>query len=522
MLCIAVKGIIGYEGLRNIFEDYARLPMGGRTSSCRTQIPRTKIPIEDGKAKMGCLADILRPVLALVLGVVVFFGFLFLLLFSNFSDKLLNSEFYTDTISGEDTYNRVYAEVLLDPELLGTTQDLLGDIQVISQEEIVRLLRQIVPSAYLQTQVEGSIQRTVDYFNGDSDTLEIYVEFGPPLGRIKPVLFQYIDKRIDGLVLQDLGGPKCTPERVNQLADGYASRWSDLAAGKVPQTIPSLESLHTSCRSLIFDVAFATVVPGSSLNYDAKAGLRAIEVGIRRKFVVEGDTHGVLKLAARPLATPLMDDAIDRIKLELDGQDRLDVIHHLAQWNDDFTEAELRDDIETSREWLNRGRTDLWKPAPWVMLIAGSIIMGLIHYPSLKNALRWPGVTLFLTGLVFFIAGKVAESRVPHGLQGLVERTSNGTSGVPNSVTDLGGDLLVSFGEQLTSGIDGPALTLLIIGALFVGASFFAFLLGPLFLPVATSRLALRVLGILRAAFRRRGCQPPAQGSGGIDVNQAP
>ena len=137
-----------------------------------------------GKAKMGCLADILRSVLALVLGVVVFFGFLFLLFFSNFSDKLLNSEFYTDTISGEDTYNRVYHEVLMDPELLGTTQDLLGDIQVINQDEIVGLLRQIVPPAYLQTQVEGSIQRTVDYFNEDRDTLELYMEFGPPLDSI--------------------------------------------------------------------------------------------------------------------------------------------------------------------------------------------------------------------------------------------------------------------------------------------------------------------------------------------------
>ena len=471
---------------------------------------------------MGCLADILRSVLALVLGAVVFFGFLFLLFFSNFSDKLLNSEFYTDTISGEDAYNRVYDQVLLDPELLGTTQDLLGDIQVISEEEIVALLRQIVSPAYLQTQVEGSIRRTVDYFNEDRDTLELYVEVGPPLANIKPVLFRYIAQRIESLILEDLSNPACTINRVNELADGYASRWSELADGKVPQTIPSLESLDSTCRSLIFDVAFSSVASGSSLNDDAKAGFRAIEGDIRREFVVEGDTHGVLKLAARPLATPLMDDAIDRIKQELDGQDRLGLIQRLAQWNDDFTEAELRDDIETIREWLNRGRTDLGKPAAWAMLIAGSIVMGVIYYPSLKNALRWPGVTLFLTGLVFFIAGKVAESRVPEGLQDLVERSCNEISGVPNSVTDLGGDLLVSFGKQLTSGIDGPALTLLIIGALLVGASIFAFLLGPLFLPVTTSRLALRILGMLRAPFRRGGGQPPAQGPDGMDASESP
>ena len=62
---------------------------------------------------MGCLLDILRSVLALVLGVVVFLGFLFLLLLNNVSDKMLSSEFYIDTIDGENTYERVYDDVLV-------------------------------------------------------------------------------------------------------------------------------------------------------------------------------------------------------------------------------------------------------------------------------------------------------------------------------------------------------------------------------------------------------------------------
>ena len=453
---------------------------------------------------MGCLVDILRSVAALILGVAVFFSFLFLLLHNNGSDKMLSFDFYTDTIDGEDTYNRVYDDVLLDPELLGTTQDLLGDIQVVSQEEIVALLRQMVPPEYRQSQVEGSIQRTVDYFNEDRDTLELYVELGPPIENIKPVLFQYIEGRIDGLVLEDLGRPECTPDRVNELAGRFEARWGELAEGKVPQALPSLESLNSTCRNLVFELAFTRLVVGSSLNDEAKAGLLAIEGELKEEFVVEGDTHGVLKLVARPLATPLMDDAIARVREELDGQDRFDLIHRLALWNDDFTEAELRSDIDTSRKWLNRGR-GLGKPVAWAMLIAGSIVMGLIYYPSLKNALRWPGVTLFLTGLVVFVTGKGVESQVPEALEELVEQGANEISGVPNSVTDLGGDLLVSFGKQLTGGIDGPALTLLIIGALLFGASFFAFLIGPLLLPITMSRMLLRILGILKLPFRRGG-----------------
>ena len=189
----------------------------------------------------------------------------------------------------------------------------------------------------------------------------------------------------------------------------------------------------------------------------------------------------MFKVAARPLATPLMDDAIAEIRDELDDQYRLDLIHLIADWNDDFTESELRSDIDTTRDWINTGR-EFGKLAALAMLFGGSILLGLIHFPSLKNGLRWPGLTLFMTGLVFFIVGKVLESQVPDRLQELVEQGATQVSGTPPSVTDLGGDLLVSFGQQLTSGFSAPALTLLIVGAVLFGASFFVFLVRP-FIP---------------------------------------
>ena len=99
--------------------------------------------------------SIVKSFAALVLGLVIFFGFLFVLLTNNLSDKLLSADFYSNIIHGQDTYNRIYDEVLLDEELARTTQDLLGDLQVLSQEEIVQLLREIMPPEYLQSQVEG-------------------------------------------------------------------------------------------------------------------------------------------------------------------------------------------------------------------------------------------------------------------------------------------------------------------------------------------------------------------------------
>ena len=439
---------------------------------------------------MGCILAIIRPVAALVLGVIIFFGFLWLMLLNNVSDKLLRAEFYTDTISGEDTYNRIYDEVLLDQELENTTQDLLGGIQVVSHEDIVGLLREIIPPEYLQSETEASIQRTVDYFNEDRENLDLYVDIGPPLENVKPVIFGYIDRRIDRLVEADLGQSLCTPQRVNEVAGLYQERWQLLSGGEVPTSIPSLATFESGCRLIIFELAFDNLVAQADLDERTKQGLGSRRSELQEHFVA-GEAREVLKVAARPLAEPLMDDAIQQVRNELDGQDRLDLIHRIAEWNDDFTEESLRSDIDSARDWINWGQK-FGKALALVMLVLGSVVLGLIHYPSLKNALRWPGLTLFLTGVVFFATGKVLESQIPDRLKDLVERGANEVSGVPPSVTDLGGDLLVSFGHQLTSGFAGPALSVLIIGALLFGASFFinyvTFLLRLILLPL---RLAL-------------------------------
>ena len=70
---------------------------------------------------MSFTLSIVRAAAALVLGVIIFVGFLFFLILNNLSDKLLSADFYKDTIAGQDTYNRIYDEVLVDEELLDKT-----------------------------------------------------------------------------------------------------------------------------------------------------------------------------------------------------------------------------------------------------------------------------------------------------------------------------------------------------------------------------------------------------------------
>ncbi len=423
---------------------------------------------------MGCLLSILRSAVALVLGVVVFVGFLLLLL-TNFSDKLLNADFYNEIIAGENTYNRIYDEVLLDKDLEGTRNGLLGEVQVVSDQDMVSLLRQIIPPEYLQSQVEGAIGRTAGYFKEDAETLDLYIDLGPPLDNVKPALFSYIDRRIGALREEELGRLECTPQRVIEVAGRFRSSLEDLSTGQVPGAIPSIKGFDPLCRLLVFELTFDLVVAQSGLDERAKQGLRDRRQEIERQFV-DGESKQMLKVAAQPLAAPLIDDAIGQIRNELDGQDRLDLIHRIAVWNDDLTETQIRENAGEARTWVSRARK-FGKSVALAMLIGGAALLGLVHFPSLKGALRWPGLTLMLTGLVFLVIGKVLESQAPDRLRELVERGSGGTGSVPSSVNALGGDLLVSFGKHMVGGIDGLALAVLIIGAVLFGASFFVFLL---------------------------------------------
>ena len=429
---------------------------------------------------MGCLLFIIRPMVSLVLGILVFAGLLLFLASSNFSNKLLNPEFYIEPLEEKDTYNRIYTEVLVDPALQQTTQDLLGDLQV-DPEDIVSLLQEIIPPEYLKSQVERAIQRTVGYFNGDLEDLELYVELGPPMANAKGALLTYIDRRIDALPLEELQGDPCTIEGAGPTAERFQGFFLELASGKPPQSLPSLASVDPVCREQLFDVVIDQSLTTGALDPVIQSALAASRTELREEFL-DGDSHGFLKVGARAVATPLLDQAIGQILTNLDAQGRLNLIARIADWNGEFTEEEIRSELSQAKDVIHRSDT-LGRTLALVLFVGGSVLMGLVYLPSLANMIRWPGLTLLLAGAVTFALGKVLESRVPEQLADFVKfsATTAGTvSEFPVSVANLAADLLVSYGQSLTSGVTSFSLGVLIVGAVLFGVSFFVFLLRPI------------------------------------------
>jgi len=94
---------------------------------------------------MGLPLMILRFVATPILGIAIFFGLLLTLVESNITNKLLDAEFYTDTIAEHNTYTRIYDDVLLDQKAKDKMQELLGDVKVVSPEDVVGLVRGCCP-----------------------------------------------------------------------------------------------------------------------------------------------------------------------------------------------------------------------------------------------------------------------------------------------------------------------------------------------------------------------------------------
>ncbi|PKB64755.1 MAG: hypothetical protein BZY80_02280 [SAR202 cluster bacterium Io17-Chloro-G2] len=428
---------------------------------------------------MGCILMILRPIASFVLGIIVFAGLILLVVGGNLTGKLLDPDFYTGALAEQDTYNRIYTEILVDPDLELTTQDLLGNINV-DQADIVPLLRDILPPEYIQAQVEEAIGRTVGYLNGDLEELEVYLDLGPPLANAKQVLLAYVDEQIDVLPVEELDAENCTPEGVQEKAQDLKDLFAGLASGQTPESLPSLPSLDEACREDLFAQVDELAIVGGALDQAPQEGLLADREELQRQLL-EGDSKGFLKQASHAVAAPLVDAAIGRVSGGMIDQGRFDVIKAVAAYDEARTEAEIRQNLTEARETIVRAES-LGGALAIVMFFGGLALMALVYFPNLANMIRWPGVTLLMTGGVVYGAGRVLESNVSDRLGAAIQFGAGGASPVPSSVVRLTTDLLVSFGHNLTSGITGPALTVLIVGFVLFVASFFVFTIKP-FIP---------------------------------------
>ena len=520
----------------------------------------------------GC-SFILRPIATAILMVVVFFALFGFLLTYNLRDNFLSAKFYNDNLAENDVYNRFYDEVLVDPEFNDTTDELLGNIDI-PQEDIVGVAREIMPADYLQYQVEGAVTGAIDYLNKETDTPEVFIELAPPLAKVKPAIFSYMDRRIDELeevpvsTLEDLETrlediystletgriPTQVPfiEDPDALVVDYVDRviaemeevpantpqdfekeigsiYRSLADGELPTRIPSIESLSPSQRVATYDLALQEIRRDPNIPDAVKAGLDDREEEIKdhlrgadvkgalavasgslttasaREFIddaydnalesmkdaglsedalrgleqqgdvikgllVEGKVKESLKVGAREIVGPLVDEALDELRGELDDRERLDLIAIAAEDSDQDKEQFL-EELDAFREVIDRGGVVVWISI--VVLVLGILLMMAVHIPHLASSLRWPGITLLLSGLAILIISLVSNSRLEGQFNALLDQGNATDSPIPPSIVNIANDVLTSMASDFVVGFILPSIIVMAIGVALLITSFF-------------------------------------------------
>ena len=430
---------------------------------------------------------LLRAGAGLILGLIIFAGLLYSLVLVNFSQHLEDPEVYKSAINETDAYNRIYDEVLVDDALEDQTDDLLGGVEVAKHEEVVDVLKDVMPPSYLREQTEDNIERFTGYLVGDYEELNFYVDLKEPLNRIKLLVVERVDEVIDGLEIKEPSSSspagtgrststdssgECSEQSLIDLASEFSEPLSQFSDGELPDAVPSLNVLTRECRASLYDEWYDRVLDDPAMNSEAARILEDERYNLREAFV-DGDTRELLKVAASPLVSPVIDAAVRDIRRELTRGDRLDVLQELAENSDDVTRDEIHQGAESLRDAI-RTANGSFRIVALLMVILGSLLLAAVYIPRPSDMLRWPGITLLLGSGVCLVVGFVANSAIPGRIKDAIVHSTSYAPDVPTAAIDLAGDLVESFAQQATAGFIPAAATVLVIGALLVTASFFA------------------------------------------------
>ena len=418
------------------------------------------------------LLSLIRSLAALILGLAVFAGFCLWLVLNQASGKLFDPAVYADALIAADAYPRLYSDLLAGPAGERWARDLLGDSLPIEDADLIDLMREVAPPEYLQSQTEGNLRRAAAYFRAETDPLDLYLELAEPWDRVTPAALNYLDRRIDRLEVVEprmLLNPFTGEDYARALA---ASLNGLIFREQIPETIPSILILPEPLRPVAFDQVLSRLLDYLELPPPARANLAAVAPELRAQFTA-GNTRQFLKIATRSLAEPVLERelAAAAVASGLDDRKRLPLLPLLAAATGYPTAGELQGDIAPFRKDLNRFLA-LGRLISLALVILGTALMGLLYLPDWPRCLRWPGLTLLLSGLAALLLGWLAAAALPQAAADGVRRLLTLDTELSPAAVGLLADLGRELAAGLLGGIGNGGLALALLGAVLLALAY--------------------------------------------------
>ena len=348
---------------------------------------------------MSPAGALLRSIVALLLGVLAFLALGYAYVAMGVRDTMRSPQPLLNALEKHHAYDRVFDDGIITEQFEGELRGLVGEFSLEPETE-AWLLKEILPPSELKTATEQSVTTVIAFLNNETDTFDATIDLGVAIPRIKPAVFRLVDERID----------KARPIDVTsevELRRSIETLFRAITAGTIPNSVATLDG-HAPDKVVQALMQSIDVLPDMEARRTAQANLtrdeRAIEEALK-----DGDTKMALKLAVRAIADPIIDNAINNLREDIDDRGRYSAVDKIAQSVGSRHETLERFRFARTILRLLVGAVAIAALIVFVAAVAG--IAG-VFYPYPKHMARWPGVTLVVCGVMFIVIGLSVSSFV--------------------------------------------------------------------------------------------------------------
>ncbi|MFG2502267.1 hypothetical protein ACGFSB_29155 [Streptomyces sp. NPDC048441] len=380
-------------------------------------------------------------------------------------NTVLNSRFYQGVLKDQHAYDRLYNEVLVDPQSLPVARDLLGRLPV-PESAVTSNLKIVLPPETLRAMADRQIEEVTGYLRGEHETLRLTADLRPVLTNVGDLAQTYFGDLVASVQRQP------EPDFPAFLADlDQAAR--TVTTGEPPAGLPtfglSRDQAVPAARALL------QVVPEGS-----RDALRPeVEVALE-----SGDVASALAAVGPEAISDRTRQATEQLRATVGGD----------TWN-------ITADLETSHDALaplhqTRSVTHLAQavvePLATLLGVAALAFLWFSGPRAPTRRLMGLGWALAAGGLLTGLAALFARAATDDGV-------INTPASWPGSVSRLVEDV----GNAALDGVIGTATVtayiLLVAGALLVTVSW-VWQAGPA-LTVSPRRVQMLAVGVAGAAL---------------------
>jgi hypothetical protein len=369
-------------------------------------------------------------------------------------DRVLDPSLYSEALVRADAYERVYTEVLADPELAELKEQLLGGLQLdrldATQLRVLTTsaLRATVPPSTLRQGTETFIASLLAYLRGETARLDADVDVTELLGRIRETAVVAVSTLLAPVADRVVGS-------VDAYRDAVAAFAAQLGSGTVPSAIPVLGG-RTADPLQVLDV----VVDELDVGVDPRLREQILAT------VLAGDERGALIDAASRVITEHAAEASEALRASIEDRRRYDVITGLAE-RAGRSRATIVGPLNSARDaarWFNP-----------VTALLGLVLMlgaaaGIVWFERANP--RRAGFTVAAaaaaSGLTLLVLWMVATGLLEAPLAPATG-SGPGSWNLPAGLRSLLADIQTTLGDELALTVRRLALVPIAAGAVLAG-----------------------------------------------------